>query len=230
VIEPFQATYRFGWEGIPAGGAVVEISQGTSPSNLWIEAEGGPDDFIRKLWNYHAHYVGEAGKQGETPSWFRMDEAVSRGDLMNTASFTNGEGISCRRLLTEDKPWKLTHLPGMRDLFAAMLFARSQPLLDGDRIRLVVFPDANPYLVDLQVVKREIITVCGKKVPAVRFKVGIMSIATEGPQFGKLTPHRKFRSGRVWMSDDVRRLPLKAEVDIFVGAVYAELVSITPEL
>jgi len=30
------------------------------------------------------------------------------------------------------------------------------------------------------------------------------------------------------MSDDARRLPLRAEVDVFIGAVFAELVKITP--
>jgi hypothetical protein len=32
------------------------------------------------------------------------------------------------------------------------------------------------------------------------------------------------------MSDDSRRLPLKAEVDVFVSSVFAELVKITPPL
>jgi hypothetical protein len=32
------------------------------------------------------------------------------------------------------------------------------------------------------------------------------------------------------MSDDARRLPLRAEVDVFIGSVFAELVKITPAL
>jgi hypothetical protein len=45
-----------------------------------------------------------------------------------------------------------------------------------------------------------------------------------------LAPHKKFRSGRVWISDDARRLPLRAEVDVFIGSVFAELAKVSPSL
>jgi hypothetical protein len=72
--------------------------------------------------------------------------------------------------------------------------------------------------------------VLGKKVSAIRFSVTIQSIEIQGPAIGRLAPHKKFRSGRVWMSDDKRRIPIRAEVDIFIGSVFAELVKITPPL
>ncbi len=70
----------------------------------------------------------------------------------------------------------------------------------------------------------------GKKIRAIRFNVRIQSIETQGPAIGRLAPHKKFRSGRVWMSDDGKRIPLRAEVDVFIGSVFAELVKITPPL
>jgi hypothetical protein len=207
----------------------VEVEPGSAPGRLRITAEGGPNDLIRKLWNYHATYVGEAGGAGEVPSWFRMDEEVVRGDLLSEASFTSGRALSCRRFVGEVKPWKTTLLPGIRDLFAAMLFVRSQPLLQGDHVRVIVFPDQNPYLVDLTVAGRDILRMDGKSIPAVRFTIGIQAIATGSADFGTLYPHRKFRSGRIWMTDDERRLPLKAEVDVFIGSVYAELANLHPD-
>lgn len=227
-LSPFRASYRFGWEGIPAGGAVVEVSTGSLPGSLAIAAEGGPNPTIRKLWNYHALYLGEAGMNGRVPSWFRMDEEVGKGDLLSVASFTEGSAISCHRFVWEEKPWKMTKLPGVRDLFAAMLLVRSQPLRDGDRLLLTVFPDQNPYLVELRVEGREILRIGEKRVPAMRFGIGIQTVSTSGPEIGRLAPHRKFHSGRVWMSDDARRLPLRAEVDVFIGSVYAELAKISP--
>jgi len=77
---------------------------------------------------------------------------------------------------------------------------------------------------------RDTIQIMGKKIRAIRFTIGIQTIETMGPNIGRLAPHRKFRSGRIWMSDDSRRIPLKAEVDVFVGSVFAELVKITPPL
>jgi hypothetical protein len=86
-IAPFRATYRFGWEGVGAGGAPVEVARGLAHDQLMVVAKGGPNSLIRKLWNYQALYVGEAGDDGGVPSWFRIDEEVSKGDLLSEAVF-----------------------------------------------------------------------------------------------------------------------------------------------
>ncbi len=218
-----------------------DSSGNPNPSRRRITGKGGPNGLIRKLWNYHADYTGEAGTDGQGPSWFHMDEEVSKGDYLSDAYFSsNGFGsgggdnpgsfLACHRFPWEKKPWTFAKLPGVRDLFAAMLLVRSQPLRDGDRLRLTVFPDRSPYLVDLTVEGRDSLFMFGKKIRAIRFSVRIQSIETEGSAIGRLAPHKKFRSGRVWMSDDERRLPLRAEVDVFIGSVFAELVKITPPL
>lgn len=216
--------------GMGAGGAEAEVSRSSSPGRLRISASGGPNNLILKLWDYHADYYGEAGENGEVPSWFHMDERVAKGEMVSDALFRQGSVYAGHRFLAENKPWWYTPLPGVRDLFAAMLFVRSQPLRVGDSLRLTVFPDRNPYLVDLNVAGRDMLLIRGKKVPALRFTVRIRTIETQGPRIGLLAPHRKFRSGRVWMSDDESRIPLRAEVDVFIGAVFAELVRITPAL
>lgn len=211
-----------------------------NPLRRRITGKGGPNSLIRKLWNYHADYIGEAGVDGQVPSWFHMDEEVSKGDYLSDAFFSangngfgNGRGgffLACHRFPWEAKPWTFAQLPGVRDLFASMLFVRSQPLRDGDRLRLTVFPDRSPYLVDLTVEGRDSLVMFGRKIRAIRFSVRIQSIETQGPGIGRLAPHKKFRAGRVWMSDDERRIPLRAEVDVFIGSVFAELVKITPSL
>ncbi len=209
---------------------MVEVSKSSSPGCLRIRAEGGPNSLIRKLWNYHASYLGEAGDNGQVPSWFRMDEEVGKGDLISEASFTEGVALSCHRLVSEEKPWKVTRLPEVRDLFAAMLCIRSQSFHDGERLLLTVFPDQNPYLVELRVEGRDILRFGEKRIPALRFSLKINTVATSGPAIGRLEPHKKFRSGRVWMSDDGLRLPLRAEVDVFIGSVYAEWARAYPPL
>ena len=229
-LAPFRANYRFGWMGVGAGGASVEVAEARVPGRLRISASGGPEGLVRKLWNYQADYQGEAGSAGETPSWFRIDEQVARGGMVSEAVFGRDTVYAGHRFLTENKPWWFTPLPGVRDLFAAMLLVRSQPLRVGDRLRLTVYPDRNPYLVDLVVEGRDNLRILEKSVPALRFGIGIRTIETRGRGIGTLAPHSKFRSGRVWMSDDGRRLPLRAEVDVFIGSVFAELVKVTPPL
>jgi len=226
-IAPFDAEYRFGWEGLSAGGATVHVVS-RDGGRLFIMGQGGPNAWIRKLWNYQALYVGESGGNGEVPSWFRMDESVSRGDLLSEAYFKGESFTDCHRGVNEAKPWEQIELHGVRDLFSAMLFVRSQPLKNGDCLRLAVFPDRSPYLVDLTVVGRDTLTLMGKQIPAIRFNLRIQTIETHGEHKGSLAPHRKFHSGRIWMSDDVERLPIRAEVDLFVGRVFAEMITLNP--
>jgi len=42
----------------------------------------------------------------------------------------------------------------------------------------------------------------------------------------ELEPHRKFRRGTIWVSDDAERLLLRIEAQVFVGTVFAELQSV----
>src|SRR5262249_49150908 len=42
----------------------------------------------------------------------------------------------------------------------------------------------------------------------------------------ELQPHRKFRRGTIWVSDDPERLILRIEAQVFVGTVFAELQSV----
>jgi len=44
-----------------------------------------------------------------------------------------------------------------------------------------------------------------------------------------LSPHKKFQTGTIWVSDDDLRLPLRIEVKVFVGSVFAELVEMKAE-
>lgn len=229
-IEPFEAFYEFGWEGFAAGGVKVTISECPGRWKKRIMVKGGPSELIRKLWDYQAEYYGEAGANGEVPSWFHINEKIAKKRLLSDATFTPDAVFACHHFTDEIKPWLFTSLPGVRDLFAAMLLIRSQPLHNGDHIRLTIFPDRNPYLVDLTVAGRDTQTIIGKKIPSIRFTIRIRTIELCGDHRGQLAPHRKFRSGRVWISDDNRRLPLRAEVDVFVGSVFCELTSVAPVL
>ena len=45
-----------------------------------------------------------------------------------------------------------------------------------------------------------------------------------------LQPHKKFQRGTVWVSDDEVRLPLRVEVKVFIGHVFAELAEVKAAL
>ena len=118
--------------------------------------------------------------------------------------------------------WKNFYVDGIRDIAGALLLARSQPLRDGDVVRLAVFPGEWMYLVTVRVEGREKIAWRGQQRDAIRASFGIESIEKDY----SLKPHKKFQRGTVWVSDDELRIPLRVEVKVFIGCVFAELAEV----
>lgn len=105
----------------------------------------------------------------------------------------------------------------VHDMFSAMLFARSQPLANGDRITLVVHPFATSYLVHIQVAGRE----QHEGQPAIHLKVSMQKI---NRTTFNLEPYKKMkRQASLWLSDDARRIPLEFRASVFIGDVRATL-------
>ena len=63
---------------------------------------------------------------------------------------------------------------------------------------------------------------------ALHLDIKIQSVNTK--KGNALEPHHKFRSGTLWLSNDSTRILLRAEVQIFVGYVFAELAAFHPTL
>jgi len=120
--------------------------------------------------------------------------------------------------------WKRIKIAPLRDLFSGMLFIRSQALSPGDRVATIIFPGDSPYFVEIQVAGTGPIQVAGARRDAIRLELQIRRINLK--EGDRLEPHGKFRSGTVWLSNDADRIPLRAEMNIFIGYVFAELDSI----
>jgi hypothetical protein len=105
-----------------------------------------------------------------------------------------------------------------------MLFIRSQSLSVGERVRLLVFPGGAPYLVEIIPLGREQLEVMGTPREALKLDVKVQRVNTK--KGNALEPHGKFRSGKIWLGADEARMPLRAEVNIFIGYVFAEIVGI----
>ncbi len=73
--------------------------------------------------------------------------------------------------------------------------------------------------------KRENIRCMGRSCPALRLSLDVRKLEVKSSRPTRAVDYSKFRSGTVWVSDDALRLPLRAEVHIFVGFVYGELAS-----
>jgi hypothetical protein len=117
---------------------------------------------------------------------------------------------------------KTFRVPNVADMHSALLLVRSQPLLDGDRYSLVVYPGRTAYLANISVVGHESLEVAGRKYKAVKLRVLLQHITKKL----ELEAHQKFKNAFAWVSDDKDRLLLKIKSEVFVGSVWMELQSV----
>jgi hypothetical protein len=225
LIRPFSGVFRFGWSDIGAASAKARLWY--SGDEIIVEVEGGTDGLARALWQLDASHKAVILKEGLKPVAFEQSEKYAKKRVRTQAVF-RPDGLWRSRAVTSDPKnvakWKRVKVEPVRDIISAMLLIRSQVLNNGDKIGVVAFPGDAPFLVEVTVAKHEQIKVAGSLRKAIKLDFQIQRIDVKNK--GRLAPHGKFRSGSVWISDDENRIPLRAEVDIFIGYVFGELESL----
>jgi hypothetical protein len=222
----FSAEFVFGWSNVPAGQAEFVLRR-SGGGRYRAEFSGRTTGLARRLWQADITYQCSGLVRGLQTIDLHQIEEYRRHRIDMKATFTP-EGVRRirQRIPSPDEAyWRNFALPGLRDILGAMLFVHSQPLRPGDQIVTLCYPGDAPYLVRIKVADPELVSWQTEKIPALRLDLSIQRIETRSADRGQLRPHRRFRSGSVWLSADARRLPLRAEVSLFIGFVYAELVS-----
>jgi hypothetical protein len=219
--------YVFGWSGIVAAEARTTLRRGAN--GVWTgTVTGGTKGWARTLYRLDADYRTEVSEKDWRTLVMHQTETYRTYRASEKAEFLPG-GVRSWRESTKSgakKPkWRNFYVEGIRDIAGALFLARSQPLRNGDVIRLAVFPGEWMYLVTARVEKREKIPWRGEQRAAIRASLGIESIEKDY----SLKPHKKFQRGTVWVSDDELRLPLRVEVKVFIGHVFAELAGVRLE-
>jgi hypothetical protein len=222
------ARYIFGWSGLTAAAADVRLERGTG--GIWTAAvRGGTTGAARKLWKLDADFTSEVAESGWRSVYCTLTEKYQRYRVTETTEFRPG-GVRSRRESTREgaspAKWMNFYVKGLRDMAGALLLARSQPLKNGDNLSLAVFPGEWMYLVRVKVLEREKLRWQGEQRDAIRCSLEIDWIDKDY----SLKPHKKFHRGTVWVSDDELRLPLRVEVKVFIGHVFAELAEVKTKL
>lgn len=223
-IRPFRAEYRFGWSEIEAAHATASVHY--EGNDIFLDGTGGTTGLARLLWQMDVeHHAREARTGFHTIETTQLETYKNR--TIQTHIVAKPDGLWRLRETGGPDPgtWKKVDISPVRDLFAGMLFLRSQKLSPGDEVVTVIYPGDSPFLVKIKALANENITVAGTSRPAVKLDIHLQRINLK--KGGTLEEHGKFHSGVVWLSNDPDRIPLRAEVDIFIGYVFAELVSIT---
>ena len=105
-----------------------------------------------------------------------------------------------------------------RDAVASIFYVRTLTLAPGARVQFPVNEAGRSVTVDLTVGARETIAVNGQQVPAIRLD----------PRVEMRVRRRAGTTATIWLSDDTRRVPVRAEVNAGFGRLRLELVSYAP--
>lgn len=226
VVGPFTGEFSFGWSNIEAASAKATVTD--RDGVLRVVVEGGTTGAARKLWLLGAKHEVTILEKGLKPLSFHQVETYATRTTTTDAVFKPGGLWYLRQSTSEPWPaeWKRLKAEPMRDIVSALLFIRSQALRDKEKVTVSAFPGNAPYLLEATVKGREAVAIAGKPIKAIRLDFEIQRIDASN----RLAPYEKFRHGTVWLSDDENRIPLRAEVSIFIGYVYGEVkwLSMTP--
>ena len=223
-LRPLHASYRFGWAGFTAATGEVHF---TAPAvdKFQLDGKGQTIGFVRALWKLDADFHTVANSQTLRPIETQQTENYRKKRLVTRLTFTT-KGVTRARTESRDGSTATkTRQFDFNDLFdlpSAMLYLRSQPLTDGSVHRVVVYATTNAYLATVTVVGRSEISVRAGTYKSIKVDLRLDRV---GKQL-ELEPHRKFRHGTIWVSDDRDRILLRIEAQIFVGSVFAELQSV----
>jgi hypothetical protein len=223
-LRPLRASYRFGWSGVTAAAGEIHF---TKPSNdhFQLEGTGRTIGFVRALWKLDVSQRAVANSQTLAPIETQQTENYRSKKIVTHLTFTNS-GVTRVRIEGEGAAAKKTTrdftLPDLFDLHSAALYLRSQPLKEGSVYRLAVYPATNAYLATVTVTGREKISVRAGTYNAIKLDLQLKRIG----KHLELEPHKKFRRGTIWVSDDAERLILRIDAQVFVGTVFAELQSV----
>jgi len=107
---------------------------------------------------------------------------------------------------------------GIQDLTSAFLWLRTQSLEPGQRLELPVLASSRQFTLVAEVLGREVVETAAGVFPAVKMRI---RTALEGNFSTK-------RDSHLWLSDDSRRILVRAVADFAVGSIVATLKSYRP--
>jgi hypothetical protein len=217
---PMRLAYRFGWDGIQAATADVRLSFPTK-NTLEIDATGRTSGLPRVLFKLDVYQRATENKSTLRPIHFIQEEKYRSETVKTSVDFEPNQVIGLREKIPSDQPPKpeTFRFSPVFDMATALLWVRSQPLRDGDTESMVVWASNAPYLATVKVIGRDSLRIAGRENGAIKLELHLMKIDKKM----QLKEHKLFRSGRGWLSNDDKRIPLRIEADIFIGYVFAEL-------
>jgi Protein of unknown function (DUF3108) len=229
-VPPFgageRASYDVHWDGGPlnltAGHATLRVMDGEPGSDRWeFEVLAETSDWMSSVFEARDRFVTIANRELQ-PIEHTREVREGRRALDRTYVFDR----DARVVRMGDTPGQARQaeavalplgVPATRDAITALYYARTLTLEPGAIITVPINEAGSALLLQVSVADKETIEVGGSTHRAVRVE----------PRFTRRIERRRPVSLTIWLSDDERRVPLRAILEAGFGRVRADLVGYT---
>ena len=229
LLAPCELEYQLSWNGIlKAGEATVQLGLKDAKGRkdvLLGTCKGRSAGLAKQFWYYKNSFESVTRKSTLRPVYFLSQEIEKKEKVTTRADFVGGvvksrETVEQRKGAPNSKTKeRVFAFDQSHDMLSALLYLRSLPLNDNDEITMVVHPFKSAYLTKFRVLGREKFkTSLGIK-NAIKLEIKLHKIGSNM----ELKSYKKFKSAKIWFSDDLFRLPLEVRSEVFIGSVRATL-------
>jgi hypothetical protein len=215
------ARYRVGWGGAGMSLSAGDISISVEPPAYRLVVKAVTAPWVAKFFEARDVFATQTDA-ALLPQVHERDQQegsrhVARAFIYDHAARVVRTGGSVAEARA-DGAVVLPMVPRARDAIAALFYARTLPLREGEQYRFPVNEAGRSLIVELTVDGREMIRIQGRGVDAWRLT----------PRLQRRVESREQLAAIVWLSNDARRVPLALDLDAGFGHVRVELESYQP--
>ena len=212
------ARYRVGWGGAGMSLSAGDISIGVEPPAYRLVVKAVTAPWVASFFEARDVFTTQADA-ALLPQVHERDQQEGSRHVARAFIYDHGARVvRSGRSVAEARAAGavvLPMFPRARDAIAALFYARTLPLREGERYRFPVNEAGRNLIVELTVGGREMIRVQGRDVEAWRLT----------PRLERRVEEREQPAAIVWLSNDAQRVPLALDVDAGFGHVRVELES-----
>jgi len=211
---PEKLVYRLSWTGINVGTATQEIIDEGDTRRITTSARS--NDWLSKIFPIDDRTESVLLKKGSFPGEprsFKMlfnegthsrDREISFNIAGKVANFHNRKSGERAVVPITGETY---------DIFSSFYYLRHQPLVPGKSFYITVLDSKKLHRIEVRVLKRERVSVPAGEFDTVKVEPMVKPV---GVFEGK-------RGAYIWLTDDDRRIPVKAQTKVKVGSITAIL-------
>jgi hypothetical protein len=213
------AVYQASWLGVPVASATIDMHPIVTDGKKTYHATVKTESWRGLDWIFKMRDVIESTFDAETLHPLRFSfiqrENKKANDTTATVDPATHKWTVQRRENKKHKDFEFES-PYALDTVAAVYLARSLEFKPGDSFQLEVFGGKSRYLVTLDVVGKERVSVRGKQYEAFKIIPKVADLSKAGYA-------KRVRQATAWITADAQRMPVKMSAQVFVGSVNIEL-------